>query len=113
FSDGPKTQAQAAAVGEVRDYLRTIAGFRSVRIMEREHNMGLAASVIAGTSEILDSHDACIVMEDDMLAAPSFLDFMNASLEAYKDRQDVFSVTGYNYPLPIAADYPKDAYLSY
>ena len=113
FSDGPKTPEQAVAVGKVRDYLRTIAGFRSVRIVERERNMGLAASVIAGTSEILGRHDACIVMEDDMLAAPSFLDFMNVALETYRDRQDVFSVTGYNYPLPIAPNYPEDAYLSY
>ena len=113
FSDGAKSPAAAVAVAGVRDYLRTVTGFRSTRIVERERNLGLAASVIAGTSEVLSRHDACIVMEDDMLAAPSFLDFMNAALATYRDRPEVFSVTGYNYPLPIPEGYPEDAYLSY
>ena len=44
FSDGPKTGPHAANVDKVRDYLRTVDGFKSVRLIEREHNMGLAAS---------------------------------------------------------------------
>ena len=113
FADGPKSAQQAQAVGKVRDYLRTVEGFNTVRIVERDQNKGLAASIIAGTSQILDEHAACIVMEDDMLSATSFLEFMNEALRVYRDRPDVFSVTGYNYPLPIPPDYPEDAYLSY
>jgi glycosyltransferase involved in cell wall biosynthesis len=113
FSDGPKNARHAAAVGQVRDYLRSVDGFRSVRVIARERNMGLAASVIAGTTEILEERSACIVMEDDMLSAPNLLTFMNGALETYVDRPDIFSVTGYNYPLPIPSGYPEDAYLSY
>jgi hypothetical protein len=113
FSDGPKNHEQTAAVCEVRDYLRTVTGFNTVRIVERERNMGLAASIISGTSQVLNDHAACIVLEDDLLSAPSFLEFMNAALQVYRDRQDIFSVTGYNYPLPLPRDYPDDAYLSY
>ena len=113
FCDGPKSVQQVQAVGKVRDYLRTIDGFNSIHIVEREENKGLAASIIAGVSQILERHTACIVMEDDMLSAPSFLEFMNAALQVYRDRQNIFSVTGYNYPLPIPADYREDAYLSY
>jgi hypothetical protein len=113
FSDGPKNHDHVAAVREVRDYLRTIDGFNTVRIVERERNMGLAASIISGTSQVLDDHAACIVLEDDLLSAPSFLEFMNAALRVYRDRQDIFSVAGYNYPLPLPQDYSDDAYLSY
>ena len=113
FSDGPKNHEQAAAVRDVRDYLRTITGFNTVRIVERERNMGLAASIISGTSQVFNDHAACIVLEDDLLSAPSFLKFMNAALQVYRDRQDIFSVTGYNYPLALPQDYPDDAYLSY
>lgn len=113
FSDGPKHPGHAGEVARVRDYLRSIGGFGSVHIVERERNMGLAASVIAGTTQVLEEHGACIVVEDDMVSAPTFLKFMNAALHAYKDRPDIFSVTGYNYPLAIPPDYPNDAYLSY
>lgn len=113
FSDGPKKADHAAAVAKVRTYLKTIDGFGAVHIVERERNMGLAASVIAGTTQVLKTRSACIVVEDDMLSAPNFLEFMNAALSTYRDRPDIFSVTGYNYPLPIPADYARDAYLSY
>lgn len=112
FSDGPKGNQQAEAVAAVRTYLREIDGFKTVRIVERERNMGLAASIIAGVSEVLESHSACIVMEDDMLSTPGFLRFMNQALRVYEDRPDIFSVTGYNYPIALPASYPHDVYLA-
>jgi hypothetical protein len=113
YSDGPRNAAQIESVMQVRSYLRAVDGFKSVALIEREHNMGLAASVIAGVTELLANHPAVIVVEDDLLTAPGFLTFMNAALKTYADRENVFSVTGYNYPLPIPPDYPEDAYLSY
>ena len=113
FSDGPKNDSHAEPVKQVRAYLRTVSGFRAVEVIERERNMGLAASVIAGVTQVLNDHSACIVVEDDMLSSPNFLEFMNTALQVYRERQNIFSVTGYNYPLPIPTQYPQDAYLSY
>lgn len=113
FSDGPKTPDHAERVAEVRKYLRTIDGFKSVTITERERNWGLANSVIAGVSQLCDERGRVIVMEDDMLSSPNFLEFINASLETYKHRGDIFSATGYNYPLDIPHGFAADAYLSF
>ena len=52
-------------------------------------------------------------MEDDLLTSSNFLAFVNSALSTYEDRRDVFSVTGYNYPLPMPPSYREDAYLSY
>lgn len=113
YSDGPKTAQHAPAVDEVRAYLKTIDGFKSVTVTERPRNMGLAASVIAGVTEMLDKYSAVTVMEDDMITSRIFLRFMNAALTTYAGRADIFSVTGYNYPLAIPRSYPGEAYLSY
>jgi hypothetical protein len=113
YSDGPKRDRDGDAVRAVRAYLPSIAGFRSINITERANNMGLAASVIAGVSEILERHERAIVVEDDLITAPDFLSFMNEALAVYENRADIFSVTGYNYPLSIPDTYPQDAYLSY
>lgn len=113
FSDGPKTAEHAPRVEEVRKYLRTIDGFKSVTIVERDRNWGLANSVIAGVSQLCDERGRVVVMEDDMLSSPNFLEFINASLETYKHRPDIFSATGYNYPLDIPSDFTGDAYLSF
>src|SRR5262249_47266718 len=36
-----------------------------------------------------------------------------SAISMYQSRSDIFSVTGYNYPLSIPLDYPEPAYLSY
>lgn len=112
FSDGPRDDAQVAKVAEVRHYLRGVKGFKSITIVEQEANQGLAKSVISGVSSVLDSNPACIVVEDDLVTTPTFLPFMNAALRTYEQRRDVFSVTGYNYPLAVPASYPHSGYLS-
>jgi hypothetical protein len=113
YCDGPKDDSQAATVAAVRSYLRGVDGFKSLVLVERDHNMGLARSVITGVTDLLESHPAVIVVEDDLVTSPDFLKFMNAALTTYQSRSDIFSITGYNYPLPIPITYPQDAYLSY
>jgi hypothetical protein len=113
YSDAPTDDRQREAVQLVRSIIRSIEGFNSVSITERDKNWGLAASVIAGVTETLDEHAYAIVVEDDLVTAPNFLAFMNAALATYAPRKDIFSVTGYNYPLRIPDDYPEDTYLSY
>jgi hypothetical protein len=113
YSDGPKTTDRADSVQAVREHSSSVAGFRSVTVIERELNMGLADSVLAGVTEILAWSPTVVVMEDDLLTSRNFLAFVNAALSTYEHRQDVFSVTGYNYPLRFPPTYREDAYLSY
>ncbi len=113
YCDGAKDAAGADSVRAVRECVRSATGFRSVTVIERERNMGLASSVIAGVTEVLSRSSSVIVMEDDLLTSRNFLAFVNSALSTYEQRPDVFSVTGYNYPLQIPQSYREDAYLSY
>jgi hypothetical protein len=113
YSDGPRTADREGSVRAVREYLKTVTGFRSVTVIEREQNMGLGNSVIAGVTDVLGHADSVVVMEDDLLTANTFLSFVNSALSTYEHQADVFSVTGYNYPLDMPATYREDAYLSY
>lgn len=113
YSDGPKTADREEAVEAVRRCARSVAGFGSTTLTERDENLGLADSVLAGVTEVLTHSPSVIVMEDDLLTSRNFLAFVNAALSTYQHRQDVFSVTGYNYPLRFPPGYSEDAYLSY
>lgn len=113
YSDGPKAPDDTDSVHEVREYLRSVTGFKSVSVIERERNLGLANSVLAGVTEVLSRSKSAVVMEDDLLTTRNFLAFVNSALSTYERRPDIFSVTGYNYPLKIPAGYRQDAYLSY
>lgn len=99
FSDAPKNAAGNKEVAEVRSMLRNITGFKSVSIIERENNFGLANSIIAGVSHICAKHGRVIVLEDDLVTSPYFLKFMNEGLEKYQDEHQVISIHGYIYPV--------------
>lgn len=105
FCDGVKNAAASGAVQEVRSFVRTIGGFRSVAIIERDSNLGLARSIISGVSSVCGDYGRVIVMEDDLVTAPTFLRFMNDALRTYENDEAVGSIHGYWYP--VAAELPS------
>jgi Predicted glycosyltransferases len=99
FSDAPKNEDAQKGVADTRSYLRTVSGFKSVRIIERETNRGLADNIIDGVTSVVNEQGKIIVLEDDLLTSPYFLTFMNQALEKYENEEKVISVHGYVYPL--------------
>ena len=84
---------------ETRSYIRNITGFKSLRIIERDRNFGLANNIIDGVTSIVNEFGRIIVLEDDLLTSPYFLKFMNEALSLYEDEERVISVHGYIYPI--------------
>jgi hypothetical protein len=99
FSDAARDSAAGAAVREVRRFLESVAGFRSLRIVARASNLGLAGSIIQGVSSVCGEYGRVVVVEDDLVTAPSFLGFMNQSLRMYEGDAAVGSIHGYWYPV--------------
>jgi len=99
FSDGPKFGNDREKVSEVREYCKTITGFKRVTLIERQQNLGLAQSIITGVAEIVNCYGRIIVLEDDMISSPYFLGFMNKALEFYENEERVASIHGYIYPV--------------
>lgn len=99
FSDAARIPEKQSAVAEVRAYLATITGFRSVTVHHRLHNFGLAKSIIEGVTQVLSDNERIIVLEDDMVTSPHFLSYMNESLDKYADDDRVISIHGYVYPV--------------
>lgn len=99
YADNSRSFKDQEDVDEVRRYVRTVRGFRSVTIVERDHNHGLAGSIIAGVTEVVDRFDKVIVLEDDLITAPHFLRYMNDALDFYRDEERVASISGYSFPL--------------
>ena len=89
YSDGAKDPHQQAAVNEVRNYIRSINGFKHITIIERSENWGLARNIIDGVTTQVNKYARVIVLEDDLVVAPYFLQFMNDALETYQDEPQV------------------------
>ena len=89
FSDAARSAEDAAAVEMVREEIADIQGFRSVSVVKRNENFGLARSIIEGVTSIVNRYGRVIVLEDDLVVSPYFLRFMNDALEVYKDEPRV------------------------
>lgn len=100
FSDAAKDEASKSDVEEVRRFVHSIDGFKQIHIVEREKNWGLARNIIDGVIQLVNEHGRVIVLEDDLIAAPYFLTFMNDALETYKDEEKVGHIQ--------ACDFTKD-----
>lgn len=95
FMDEARNDDEAKAVERVRRLFDNLQGFRKVNLFPARMNKGMANSVIDGVTKVLQEHDDIIVLEDDLVVSPDFLQFMNAALKAYKDRSDIWSISGY------------------
>lgn len=104
FSDAPKNAAASQAVAEVRAYIRTIAGFKSVTIIARDTNFGLARSIIDGVTGLCEKYGRVIVLEDDLTTSPNFLSYMNEGLARYEHEERVMQIAGYMFPVILTMD---------
>lgn len=110
FVDGPKNPFDLPRVDAVRRIVDSITEFKTIHRHFAPRNQGLANSVIAGVSQVIAQHGRAIVVEDDLVTSPNFLDFMNQSLNHYKTEPSVFSISGYTFPFKKPAEYRPDGY---
>ncbi len=111
YSDAPKDEKAKDGVLETREYIKTINGFKSLHIIERENNMGLANSLIDGITSVVNKYGKVIVLEDDLITSPFFLKFMNEGLEKYQSNDKIASIHGY--VNPVKEPLPQNFFLSY
>jgi len=101
YSDGPKNAKQAEKVAEVRALIKQVDGFKSVEIIQRNSNLGLANSVISGVSQLMEEFGQAIVFEDDLITSPYTLRYFNDALARYQNEEKVMHIGAYMYPLPL------------
>ena len=111
FADGPKSASDVARCEATRSVARELLGDRAVYI-ERETNIGLANSIVAGVTDLCESHGKVIVIEDDLLLAPNFLKYMNRALDFYVDDDQVMQISGHMFNVPSLARGNQAVFLS-
>ena len=109
FMDEARNDSEADDVEKVRALFDNLQGFKTIHPYPARMNKGMARSVIDGVTTVLEKHESIIVLEDDLVVAPDFLTFMNAALEAYRDRSDIWSISGYTPNLKEIEQYDKNS----
>ncbi|MBR6179465.1 MAG: glycosyltransferase [Bacteroidales bacterium] len=108
FADGAKNQGDKD-VAAVYETIQNITGFKNVKSIFRDSNIGLAKNIISGVSAIFEEYDEAIVLEDDLVVTPYFLRYMKTALDYYKDT-NAFSIAGYTPRITLPENYNYDTY---
>jgi hypothetical protein len=94
YSDGAKVEQDAPAIQAIRDYLSKI-DWCDVERHDRPRNYGLGKNILSGVTEVLESYEAVLVWEDDLICVPGTYAYLCAALEHYQNEPRVMSVTGW------------------
>ncbi|ESS74099.1 sugar transferase [Methyloglobulus morosus KoM1] len=100
YCDGARNDTEASQVEETRQLMRNWQ-HPNKTIIERDRNWGLANSIIEGVTELCERFGRVIVVEDDLIVSPVFLNYLNAALERYVDEPKVMQVSAHMFPVEI------------
>jgi GT2 family glycosyltransferase len=110
YCDGPRGVKDTDAVSATRQVANEWADRLGAQVIERAQNLGLAKSIVNGVTELCSKYGRVIVLEDDFILNPSFLDYMVTSLDRYEHEPSVFQISGYRFPATHRAE-PEACFL--
>lgn len=99
FCDAAKTDGDKVKVEQVRQLAQEVSGFKSVKVILRDHNLGLAESIISGVTQLVYEYGKVIVFEDDLLSSPYTLQYFNDALTKYANHEQAMHIGAYMYNL--------------
>jgi hypothetical protein len=102
YSDGLKKnadEAQKTAFQQTKEIIKRENWCKKVFIVERKENLGLVKNVLDGVTEVINKYGKIIVLEDDLVTSPFFLNYCNDGLNVYENISHVFSINAYQFPL--------------
>jgi len=102
FSDGGKDEESWRQVNEVRSLLHKVKKesdemgiFHSMTLVERPENVYLERNITEGIAQVFTEYDRIIVLEDDIVTSPYYLEYMNLAFDLYGDVPRVMHVAGF------------------
>ncbi|WP_457390629.1 glycosyltransferase family 2 protein [Roseateles sp. P5_E1] len=112
FCDGSRRPDEDAAVEATRDVARKFP-HPNKTVHDAPSNRGLAASIISGVGRLCAEHGRVIVVEDDLVVAPVFLDFLNRGLERYENDDRVMQISGHMFPVDLSSNESDAVFLPF
>lgn len=91
---------------EVMNIVKSINWDCDLVFIRPKTNLGCKLNISQAITYIFEKENNLIVIEDDIIAAPSFFSFAEEMLDLYKDNPQVGIITANNYtPVPSDTDY--------
>ena len=95
--DGPKkNQIDQLRVAEVHNAIGTINWKCNIDLLIRDSNLGLKRAVTEAISWAINKEGRIIVLEDDVIVGPNFIDYCRIALTQYSEEKCIGQVNGWN-----------------
>ena len=110
----PKNEGHRESVEATKKVLREYESsglFGSFTIVDKPAFRPLGPAMVEAVSEVIGEHGRIIVVEDDIVTSPHYLEFMNLCLDYYEKSDYVFSISGYSPDLDCLRGMEGDVYL--
>lgn len=104
YCDGPKQPDQIKNVIASQQVVQSFAETMDTEIIIQEKNIGLAHSIVSGVTDLCKRFGRVIVVEDDLVVHPSFIDYMLQALDRYQDDEKVYQISGFMFPVDTTKD---------
>lgn len=94
--DGPKNARDIKNQQIIQKVISDYYNDKSVQIkvLKQEINLGIAVSVIGAIDWFFSQEDYGLILEDDLLISPDFLNYANICLEKYSNIPNVWMISG-------------------
>lgn len=100
YCDAPRDPAAAAQVAATRRVAQAWCERLGGSLVEREKNLGLAASIAGEVGNHCRRSGKVIVLEDDLMVHPEFINYMLNGLDRYQDADRVYQISGFAFDAP-------------
>ncbi len=110
IQDGIGPNEEAGHWKRVNEMIREVR-FCDCEVLVSGQHRGLRRTVVGGIDYAIQKYDAVIVLEDDCVTHPLFMDYMYQGLTKFAGHKSVYSINGYTYDIDVAGN-GCDAYFS-
>lgn len=100
FQDGLRQEDDICEWKKVNEDIQKV-DWCDTEVIISSYNKGLADSIVSGINYVFRDYDAVIVLEDDCVPTPNYIDFMTQCFEKYVNDERIYSVSGYSYPFAL------------
>lgn len=88
----------------VRKIIKEFSKIYKIKIIYNKENKGLYENIINGIDFAFKRYSKAIILEDDLILHFNFLEFINKALKFYENKENIYQISGYSYPLGIISN---------
>lgn len=98
--DYPPADKYREGYEKIVTYLENgIEGFKKINLYIHDTNKGPVGNFNFLSEEAFKRFDAYIIMEDDNVFSPNFLEYLNFCAEKYRNDDSIYAICGYSFPI--------------